>query len=64
MNEITLNDRYLNVLSVCNTCKHFDVFEFTCPAFPKGIPDEFLAGKSKHDEIVPGQTGMTIFEER
>jgi hypothetical protein len=64
MSETTLNDRYLSVLSVCNRCKHFDVFDYTCPAFPEGIPDELLAGKAQHNEVLKGQTGDTIFEER
>ena len=64
MNKTVLNDRYLNVVSVCNKCKHFDSFEYICLAFPNGIPDELLSGEAKHDEVIKGQTGETIFEAR
>lgn len=60
-----INDRmeYLNIYqSQCPTCKHFDWDTFTCKAFPKEIPDEILAGNKKHDDVIKGQTGNTIYE--
>lgn len=65
MDETSLNDRYLSMLSVCNGCKHFDVFEYTCPAFPEGIPDKLLTGEAvTHDKPLPWQIGNTVFEAR
>jgi hypothetical protein len=57
-----LSDWYLIILSVCNKCKHFDVFEYTCPAFPKSIPDGLLDGSIRHDESIKGQKGKTVFK--
>ena len=59
-----LDDRHelLNLyLSQCARCKHFD--NYTCAAFPDGIPEKLLTGEQKHDKIIPGQTGSTVFEE-
>jgi len=33
-----------------------------CPAYPRGIPLGILSGKVRHDRVLPGQDGGTIFE--
>ena len=47
--------------SQCSFCKHLIKEGLTCAAFPKGIPDNLLAGEVKHDGIIKGQVGDTIF---
>jgi len=48
--------------SDCISCKYFNDDGFYCPAYPDGIPNELLAGKITHREIIKEQTGKTIFE--
>lgn len=53
-------------LSQCSSCKHLDRenigWTTRCPAFPKGIPFEVLETEVKHDVVIPGQTGETVYE--
>ena len=46
--------------SNCAKCVHFNLFEYTCAAFPKGIPEPFLSGKDFHINVVKGQAGNTV----
>ncbi|MDP2334861.1 MAG: cytoplasmic protein [Bacteroidota bacterium] len=48
--------------SICNKCKHFNIFEFTCLAFPEGIPNEVLAGKNDHSKPFGFQMNDIVFE--
>lgn len=62
----TLDDRHeiFNMYeSQCARCVHFDLDNYSCPAFPRGIPEEILSAKQTHDNSYPGQTGDTIFTE-
>jgi len=40
----------------------FDKEQFSCKAFPDGIPDEILSGKDKHKEPYDGQENNLVFE--
>lgn len=51
-------------VSQCAFCKHFVDNDFYCKAFPNGIPDAILSGKQKHDVIIKGQTGETVFTKK
>lgn len=64
MNDTTLDDRYMPFRSSCTGCKHFNVIDYTCPAFPKGIPTEILTGELKHDRVLKNQLGGTVREEK
>ena len=63
--EYILNDRHqvLNVYSShCGNCVHLDNGQFTCPAYPEGVPNDLLEGKRPHYDIIKGQTGKTVYE--
>ncbi len=50
----------------CFFCKHFGgldkkLDDYTCQAFPKGIPVEIIYRKVQHRVLYPGQTGDFIF---
>jgi len=47
----------------CLFCRHFNLSNSTCPAFPKGIPIEILAGEVPHLNPVHGQEGQWVFEQ-
>ena len=49
----------------CMLCKHYRERQ-KCEAFPKGIPEEIFIeiDKPKHTEIIEGQEGEFIYEER
>lgn len=48
--------------SQCAHCEFFKQYEdCICVAFPEGIPDDLLEGKSKHDKILKGQVGDYVF---
>lgn len=60
-----INDRmeYFNMYkSQCATCIHYDWDTYTCKAFPEEIPDELLSGDKKHESVIKGQFGKTIYE--
>ena len=48
----------------CMDCKHYDptAMEFSCKAFPNGIPESILMGKVGHTKPLPGQTNTMVFE--
>jgi len=49
-------------IASCPNCRHgFDSIDFSCHAFPKGIPDKILAGKHKHQVPVKGQVNDLVF---
>lgn len=47
--------------SLCMTCKHFDSYNYSCAAFPNGIPDKYLSGDEKHLKVDDDQTGDFIY---
>lgn len=59
-----IDDRH-EVLSLygsnCANCIHFEDWDYFCAAYPDGIPDELLSGKMRHDKIIKGQTGQTVY---
>ena len=47
----------------CFDCKHFiDNINFTCKAFPKGIPRDIILDEIKHNHRIEGQTSDYVFE--
>ena len=46
--------------SKCAKCVLFELSEFSCKAFPEGIPDYFLNGEQIHDKIEKGQVGQSV----
>ena len=57
-----IDDRYIPFRSSCTGCKHFDMVNYVCPAFPLGIPTEVLTGSVKHNFVIKGQEGNTVRE--
>lgn len=49
---------------VCHDCKHLHriVGQFTCDAFPEGIPFEIARDGNLHKTPLPGQQNDIIFE--
>jgi hypothetical protein len=45
----------------CRTCRFFRE-DFTCAAFPQGIPIPITAGDLAHLTVLPGQTGTCTWE--
>ena len=59
-----LDDRHqiFNIYgSQCGKCKYLQRIELSCEAFPEGIPDKLLEGKSTHNKPIKGQTGNFVF---
>jgi len=60
----------MGVTVLCTKCKHYESSLDTadgadrCPAFPDGIPPEYLSGAELHIEAVEGQKSSTVFEKR
>ncbi len=46
----------------CWNCRHLDVLNRTCTAFPKGIPDELWQAYRGHREPFPGDHGIQFSE--
>lgn len=65
INKLDDREQYFNfLLSQCTTCKYFHRYELQCKAYPDGIPLDILEGLKKHDNILEGQSGETIFEKK
>lgn len=54
-------DTYSPYKSKCSRCLHFDVTDFTCLAYPDGIPGNYLSGEAIHDKVDEGQKGDYVF---
>lgn len=50
--------------SQCATCHHYDWDNYSCQAFPDGIPDAILRGDKQHNSVVTGQIGAFIYIHR
>lgn len=61
--EYILDDRHelFSFGSDCATCFFFNLNHFSCIAFPEGIPENILSGKSRHRQTVPNQEGNTVY---
>lgn len=48
----------------CSNCKHLESNQsnYSCAAFPKGVPMPFLSGDLPHTEVIDGQVGLTVWE--
>jgi len=42
----------------CLFCKHYNIIQHTCTAFPFGIPEIILKGLNNHKEPFPGDNGI------
>jgi len=65
--SLILDDRhqFFNYFtSPCGKCKHFEEWDFFCVAFPSGIPNNILEGANKHNYVIRGQVGKTVFEKK
>lgn len=56
----------MRVITLCGLCKHLHDKrhwrdEWTCDAFPAGIPERFIRGFANHTESVRGDGGI-VFE--
>ncbi len=49
--------------NICLICKHY-TGKFKCKAFPNGIPDKIIIGKSEHEKPLPEQTNDIVFEQK
>lgn len=50
-------------LAICFNCKHFiDNGNYTCAAFPDGIPDEIIFGENDHEKPLKGQTNSIVYD--
>lgn len=49
---------------ICFKCKHFDVINGGCKAFPDGIPDEITMGENSHIFPLKQQQNNIVFEPR
>ena len=63
-----LNDRHQVFNPYQASCSHcsqeFNSIDFTCRAFPAGIPDDILSGDNKHEAPVPDQGNEVIYSAR
>lgn len=64
MKDLILNDKheiFNNYKSQCATCKRFDIFKYTCAAFPEGVPDSLLTGAITHLIPITGQSNNLVY---
>ncbi len=53
----------MQIESQCLTCTHFiDNGEFTCSAYPEGIPRDILFNQTPHDKIRDDQEGKDVYK--
>ena len=45
-------------IAPCIDCKHFNMTEVNCTAFPDGIPLEIMSGENDHTDEVEGDNGI------
>jgi len=65
MKGLILNDKHeiFNIYkSQCATCIRFDMFEYSCEAFPKGIPNNLLTGETTHLVPFDGQRNTLVYK--
>ncbi len=62
MNLNDSHEYYNPYKSVCSNCKWFKVIEFSCKAFPDGIPLQVLSGEKDHNQPLPDQGNTIIFK--
>jgi hypothetical protein len=57
------DERFNFKVMQCALCRHLDTTQddLICPAYPDGIPPVVYTNKLKHDKVLPGQVGTTIF---
>jgi len=46
---------------ICFNCKHQNILDVGCRAFPDGIPDEILQS-NEHSKPLPGKGNDLVFE--
>lgn len=56
------SDKTVKYESDCAFCKHLNLADYSCVAFPQGIPNPILEGKKKHQSIIEGQVGTSVYE--
>ena len=63
-----LNDRHQVFNPYQASCSHcsqeFNSIDFTCRAFPGGIPDDILSGDNNQEAPVPDQGNEVIYSAR
>lgn len=62
----SLDDRHeiFNLyVSQCAKCTHFKE-DYTCLAFPRGIPNKLLEGSKQHNLPLKGQAGNATFKKK
>jgi len=55
------------IIPRCFYCKNYDIKDnrkHSCKAFPKGIPENVINNKKKHNKKIKSQIGDYIFEEK
>lgn len=55
------HEAYSPYRSKCAICKHFDIDNYNCSAYPDVIPDRFLSGNKVHTTIQLDQEGTDTF---
>jgi hypothetical protein len=63
MEELNDKHQFFNPYKAsCQTCrKGFDLINFTCKAFPAGIPVRILTGNDKHLTPEKGQENSIVY---
>lgn len=62
MKWAVIDDRYMPFRSSCTGCKHFDIMNLKCPAYPNGIPTNLLTGDENHLKVRKDQVGKFVRE--